>query len=110
MTSDSMDRAHSCAPQARATSTPESGHIVRLYRSFGSLCYPLVMKDEATGTMAGEPQRASPSSRDPGLLLVYAPEATPGVILLEEGATIIGREPPPGGVVLPLTSVSRLHA
>jgi hypothetical protein len=72
------------------------------------------MSDEATGAMAGEPTRA-PSSAEPGLVLAYAPptregDAVAGVILLEPGSTIIGREPPPGGVKLTLSSVSRLHA
>lgn len=70
------------------------------------------MRNEETGTMAGEPERAAPTNAQPGLVLVYAPsfETLPPVIILEQGATIIGREPPPGGIALPLTSVSRVHA
>ena len=70
------------------------------------------MVDEATGTMAGEPARSPPSSAEPGLVLAFAPDldAVPAVVLLEEGSTVFGREPPPGGVKLALSSVSRLHA
>ncbi len=70
------------------------------------------MGDDLTGTMAGEPKRSSSSSTDPGLVLVYAQDrsAVPLVILLEPGSTVLGREPPPGGITLALSSVSRVHA
>ena len=68
--------------------------------------------DENTGTMAGEHARNSPSRTVPGLVLVYAADlkAVPPVIVLEQGSVILGREPSPGGVALPLSSVSRVHA
>ncbi|CAN5923882.1 hypothetical protein BH11MYX4_BH11MYX4_44370 [soil metagenome] len=70
------------------------------------------MADENTSTMAGEPARSSPSRAVPGLVLVYAPDLTcvPPVIVLPQGAVILGREPSPGGVALALSSVSRMHA
>ncbi len=70
------------------------------------------MSNEHTGTMAGEPERPADAAADPGLVLVFAPdlEAVPSVVLVANGSTVLGREPPPGGVVLPLTSVSRTHA
>ncbi len=69
------------------------------------------MESERTGTMAGEPTRTNRSDATPGLVLVHAPEAgVPAVVALDAGSTIFGREPPPGGVKLALTSVSRLHA
>ncbi len=69
------------------------------------------MTTEHTGTMAGEPTRRAASSKEPGLVLVYAPDlaAVPPVVVAE-GSIVIGREPPPGGVTLALTSVSRVHA
>jgi DNA-binding NtrC family response regulator len=70
------------------------------------------MAEEHTGAMAGEPRRETSSISDPGLVLVYAPDLDggPSAIPLESGTTVIGREPPPGGIPLRLTSVSRVHA
>ncbi|MFO0670348.1 MAG: sigma 54-interacting transcriptional regulator [Polyangiaceae bacterium] len=67
---------------------------------------------DKTGTMAGEPSRPSSAHLRPGLVLAYAPEldGVPPVVLFESAPVIVGREPPPGGAKLPLTSVSRLHA
>ncbi len=47
-----------------------------------------------------------------GLVLLYAPDvrAIPTVLPLSDDALILGREPPPGGVALPFSSVSRVHA
>lgn len=69
------------------------------------------MVDEETGAMGGEPRRPSVNAREPGLVLSYAPTAKdmPSVVILEEGTCVLGRDPPPGGVTLPLTSVSRVH-
>ena len=71
------------------------------------------MSADETGTMAREPARAPPSRAVPGLVLVYAPEGAraPHVIALaDETSVAIGREPPPGGVVIDHLSVSRVHA
>ena len=70
------------------------------------------MSNERTGTMAGEPRRVAPGEEDPGLVLVYSPDidATPPAILFEAAGVVIGRDPPPGGVAVKLSSVSRVHA
>lgn len=71
------------------------------------------METESTGAMSGEPARAGKSSATPGLVLVYAPEkekGAPAIVAIESGSTVIGRDPPPGSVKLPLSSVSRTHA
>jgi len=48
-----------------------------------------------------------------GLVTLYAPEGTivpAAIAVLPTHALVIGREPPPGGLALPLASVSRVHA
>jgi transcriptional regulator with AAA-type ATPase domain len=49
---------------------------------------------------------------DAGLVTLFAidPSAVPEAVVLSHGPTILGRDPPPGHVTLPFTSVSRLHA
>jgi sigma-54 dependent transcriptional regulator, acetoin dehydrogenase operon transcriptional activator AcoR len=49
---------------------------------------------------------------DRGLLLLYAPEPQrlPVVTAIGSAPVVLGREPPPGGIAIPLSSVSRLHA
>ncbi len=47
-----------------------------------------------------------------GLVLLFAPQGAhvPAVSVLSEDALVLGREPPPGGLALPFSSVSRVHA
>jgi sigma-54 dependent transcriptional regulator, acetoin dehydrogenase operon transcriptional activator AcoR len=47
-----------------------------------------------------------------GLVLLFAPDGArvPAAVVLSDDALVLGREPPPGGVALPFSSVSRVHA
>jgi DNA-binding NtrC family response regulator len=70
------------------------------------------MASDVTDRMAGEPRPSTVAHADPGLVLVFAPDlaTVPPVVFFGQGATVIGREPPPHGVKLALSSVSRTHA
>jgi len=66
-----------------------------------------------TGTMDGFGRpRASAAPADAGLVLLYAPgfEAIPAAFPLRGDLAIVGREPPAGGLCIPQSAVSRLHA
>jgi transcriptional regulator of acetoin/glycerol metabolism len=56
--------------------------------------------------------RTSAPSDGAGLVTLYAPDprAVPSAIALPDHPLLMGREPPPGGLVLPFGSVSRVHA
>jgi transcriptional regulator of acetoin/glycerol metabolism len=47
-----------------------------------------------------------------GLVTLYAPDpaAVPSAVVLPARALVLGRDPPPGALPLPFTSVSRVHA
>jgi transcriptional regulator of acetoin/glycerol metabolism len=68
---------------------------------------------EQTGTMEGMGgARGAPDApADAGLVVLYAPNhaALPPAFRLT-GTTIIGREPPPGGLAIAQSAVSRVHA
>jgi sigma-54 dependent transcriptional regulator, acetoin dehydrogenase operon transcriptional activator AcoR len=69
---------------------------------------------EETGSMAGEGRDAGTPATKAGLVLIHAgghdPLDVPAVCVLGRRDTIIGREPPRGGVRIAQTAVSRLHA
>jgi len=63
------------------------------------------MSDEGTETAQGAPE--------PGLVLVYATDTAaplPAVFRLQRSATLLGREPPKGGLTIAQAAVSRVHA
>jgi DNA-binding NtrC family response regulator len=71
------------------------------------------MTGEKTGSMGGaRPSTGGADANDAGLVVLYAPSqgAIPPVLRLRPDTTIIGREPPVGGVELHATAVSRIHA
>jgi sigma-54 dependent transcriptional regulator, acetoin dehydrogenase operon transcriptional activator AcoR len=57
-------------------------------------------------------ERVSAAAASVGLVTLYAPDpaALPSAVELPDHPLAFGREPPPGGLVLPFASVSRLHA
>ncbi len=67
-----------------------------------------------TGTMDGFGRSREHASvpRDAGLVLLHAPnfDEIPGVFPLAGEVVVVGREPPPGGLAIPQSAVSRLHA
>jgi DNA-binding NtrC family response regulator len=71
------------------------------------------MTGEKTGSMGGSrPSAGGAHATDAGLVVLYAPNQhdLPPVLRLRPDATILGREPPEGGIRLPETAVSRIHA
>src|SRR5512142_2790016 len=67
---------------------------------------------EATGAMSGGARAGSWSASGAGLVLLYAPNHAelPAAFPLASDSTVLGREPPAPGIVLPGTAVSRVHA
>jgi len=66
-----------------------------------------------TGTMDGFGRsRTSAAPPDAGLVLLYAPgfDAVPSAFPLRGDVALAGREPPAGGLCIPQSAVSRLHA
>ena len=67
-----------------------------------------------TGTMDGfgRTRSGAVAPADAGLVLLYAPafDALPAAFPLRGEVVVIGREPPPGGLAIAQTAVSRLHA
>jgi transcriptional regulator of acetoin/glycerol metabolism len=63
-----------------------------------------------TYDIGGGARRAS--TADIGLVLLFAPDPSlvPPACVLGGGAIVLGRDPPPGALKLPFTSISRLHA
>jgi transcriptional regulator with PAS, ATPase and Fis domain len=68
-----------------------------------------VTDDTATHDFRTAPRSAQPN-QGAGLVLLYAPIPLPDVIRLGDAPLAIGREPPPGGLAIPHTAVSRIHA
>jgi hypothetical protein len=54
----------------------------------------------------------TPTIEGAGLVTLFASDASavPSAVALKEGATVFGRDPPPGMIRLPFSSVSRVHA
>ncbi len=73
------------------------------YRSGG------LSDDTATHDFRTAPRSAQPN-HGAGLVLLYAPIPLPEVIRLGDAPLAIGREPPPGGLAIPHSAVSRIHA
>jgi transcriptional regulator with GAF, ATPase, and Fis domain len=65
-----------------------------------------------TGSLGGARSARGGELVDPGLVLLYGEgyERLPPSIRFASDKTVIGREPPPGGVVLDTSAVSRVHA
>jgi len=68
-----------------------------------------VTDDTATHDFRTVPRSAQPIPGS-GLVLLYAPVPLPEVIRLGDAPLAIGREPPPGGLAIPHSAVSRIHA
>jgi transcriptional regulator of acetoin/glycerol metabolism len=65
-----------------------------------------------TDTMDIGGGRAAAAVGEVGLVTLYAPDpsAVPSAVVLREKGLVLGRDPPPGALALPFTSVSRVHA
>ena len=72
----------------------------------------LTGKHDTTSTLrlgGGGPAAAAGSE---GFVLLYAPRhaEVPSAVAIPESGLVLGRDPPPGGLRLPFSSVSRVHA
>ena len=69
------------------------------------------MIEQTDSMMGGGKGHGRPLPRDAGLVLLCAtaPEDLPSTFPLSE-TTVVGREPPPNGILLRQSSVSRMHA
>ena len=68
---------------------------------------------DATGTMSSDDNDVADGAREgAGFVLVHAAplDSAPRAIVLDQEATIVGREPPRGGVAIKQNAVSRVHA
>ncbi len=65
--------------------------------------------ETATQDFRTAPRELQPNA-GAGLVLLYAPVPLPEVIRLGDAQLAIGREPPPGGLAIPHSAVSRIHA
>jgi transcriptional regulator with AAA-type ATPase domain len=67
---------------------------------------------DTTSTLRLQGHGTSSASGSEGLVMLYAPRPTdvPSAIAIPEGGLVLGRDPPPGGLRLPFSSVSRVHA